>query len=65
MITGYVGMEVLPESFNTVVVRAVWRKEVELNASESFQCATGLITFVNAVVVVDEVNAPGVGVVMG
>jgi hypothetical protein len=65
VITGHIGVEVLPEAFEPVVVRAVRRKEVKLNSSESSQRAAGLITLVSSVVVVDEVNAPGVGVVMG
>lgn len=64
MIAGHIGVEVLPEAFDPVVVGAVRRKEVELNASESSQCAAGLITLVNAVVVEDDVDALGIGVVL-
>jgi hypothetical protein len=49
VIAGHIGVEVVPEAFDPVVVGAVRRKEVELNAFESSQCIVGLIILVNAI----------------
>lgn len=65
VVAGHVGMEVLPEALDAIVVRTVGRKEVELDATQPPQSATRLTALVDAVVVQNDVDAFGVTVVLG
>ena len=64
VIAGHIGVEVLPQTLDVVVVGAVGWKEVELDAAESPQCTAGLAALVDAVVIQDDMDALGIDVVL-
>jgi hypothetical protein len=64
MIAGDVGVAVLPETFDAIVVWAVGWEEVEANATEPSQSAAGLATPVDAIVVEDDMDAFSVSIVL-
>lgn len=64
MVASHIRMEVLPETLDAIVVRTVGRKEVESNASKPSQGVAGLATLVDAVVVQNDVDALGIGIVL-
>ena len=64
VVAGDVIVQVLPDAFDPIVVRAVWRQEVQLQffGRGRLHCQPHLQTVVDTIVVEDEMNPLGVGI---